>query len=203
MVGTEQVVPAPGSLFDGRTSAMPPLGATLDAREIGCLVLGPAAIPWWARLGLARPVFHDAIAACRRPVLVPRGNLVACKRMLVCLEDGAQREVAIAAIDLARQIGATLDALTVRTVGDDVDRVLEAVPHEVELLARLHALEIPHHFATGNPVRRIREIARGYDLVVVGLHRSRSSVFSPDVSVFLVHHMPVSTLFVPWTRAAA
>lgn len=179
--------------------AIPPIGGTgadpdLAALDIGCVVLEPVTLPWYVWLGLLRSRLHAAIVSGRRPVYLWRTG-PPVRSILVCVRDvRAQRDVVLAAIDLARQLGAALTAITVgpglESVGDDLDR-----------LTRLHGVEVAHRRVEGNPVTRLREAAQGHDLLVVGIRKEHNSPLAPDVSTFLLHAAPSSVLFIPYAAS--
>lgn len=69
--------------------------------------------------------------------------------------------------------------------------------------ARLHGIEPTRTVDRGNPIERIRAHAQPTDLLVVGhAPARRNTVFTPDVSLFLLHATPGPVLLVPWTRSA-
>ena len=74
-----------------------------------------------------------------------------------------------------------------------------AGPRQLARLATLHGVALEQIVDEGNPIDRIRHHAKSTDLLIVGYTRRarRNTVFSPDVSLFLLHDAPVSVLFVP------
>lgn len=173
----------------------------LREREIGCVVVPPAPVPWLARLGLVRPSRAELLFGLGLPVLIGRGA-PPVERLLVAL--GPQqdpRPLGNVAIDLARELGAALTCLTVlspRIAGGEPSPDLSG-PRQLTRLASLHDVPLELIQDEGNPIERIRHHARGFDLLIVGHGRRprRSTVLTPDVSLFLLHDTPVSTLFVP------
>lgn len=171
----------------------------LDERSVGCVVMPGTRLPWYVRLGLVRSRLHRALVASRRPFLVHRGPSKAVRRLLICVRDArSQREVLLAGIDLARLSGASIEALTVEVAGHSSQ---EASGGDIDRVARLYGVEIAHRRVTGNPVARIRAAAAECDLVVLGVREEHNSPLAPDVSTFLLHDLPVTALFVPWSPA--
>lgn len=198
-VDAEELVAVPAEHQDIGAAAGPAWRAWLDERSIGCVVMPGAPLPWYVRLGLVRSRLHAALVVSRRPFVVSRGPVREVRRILVCLRDAKrQREVLLAGIDLARRTGARIEALTVLTEGmsapasdaGDLDRV-----------ARLYDVHLAQRRVSGNPVVRIRAAAAEFDLVVLGLRGEHNSPLAPDVSTFLLHDLPITALFVPWSPA--
>lgn len=180
--------------------AVGPLGGDgpdpdLAAADVGCMVMDPRPLPWYVRLGLVASRLHGAIVAARRPVLIARSP-PPYTGVLLCVRDArAERDVVLAALDLARQVDAPVSAVTVGagapTVRADLDR-----------LARLHGVELPHRHEVGNPVTRIRAAASPAHLVVAGIRPEHNGPLAPDVSVHLLHDTPGALLLVPWASGA-
>lgn len=174
---------------------------------VGCLVVEPMKVGWGARVGFTRSQRKRLILAAHVPVMVARGTHP-YKSILVAIGSEAHADVvAAAAIDLARQCEAKLSVLTVLppSLAEGVDEQSEAkaLPQRVANLARLHNVEVEKIVDHGNPIERIRHHAKDADLLVVGCSpQRRNTVFTPDVSLYLLHETPCSTLFVPWNPAA-
>ena len=168
----------------------------LDEHTVGCVVIPGGRIPWYVRAGLVRSSLHELIATARRPAVVVRGTTSTVERLLVCVrEPRQQREVVLAAIDLSRLLGAEVHALTVH--GNDQDQA--RIHADLDRVARLYGVQMEHRHARGNPVAAIRAAAADYDMVVVGIKPEHNSLLSPDVSTFLLHDLPVTAVFVPWS----
>lgn len=198
LVGAAGAVPMPADLAPGGPA--PPLDsrAWLDGASVGCLVLPAINLPWFVRLGLVRSNVHAALTAIRRPFVVVRAPNQPIRRVLVAIRDArAQREVLLAGIDLARQVGATIEALTVVPQGGGSGDL----GAQIDRIARLYGVEIGHRVVPGNPVAAIRAAAAAGDLLVVGFRSEHNSPFAPDVSTFLLHDLPVTAVFVPWSAA--
>lgn len=197
--GLDDALPVPADLLATRTPAQS--CAWLDEHAVGCLLIPGGRIPWYVRLGLVRSSRHALLVAARRPVVVLRGTVGEVRRVLVCVrEPRAQREVLLAAIDVSRLLGAEIHALTVH--GGDDERDQARLAADLDRVARLYGVDIVHHHHHGNPVASIRSFATDYDLVVLGLRAEHNSLLAPDVSTFLLHDLPVSAVFVPWSPGA-
>jgi Trk K+ transport system NAD-binding subunit/nucleotide-binding universal stress UspA family protein len=182
------------------------LSQLLSKHDIGAIALDPRPIPWLARLGLARANRRRFMLAARVPVLVARGTFP-YKRILVSIGKEEQiGGVAGAAVDLARQCEASLSVLTVMppslSVGAEARRPYEDIPRKVAQHARMQGVEVRRIVDEGNPIDRIRHHAREHDLLIMGhRERGRHTLLTPDVSLFILHDAPCSTLFVPWNLA--
>jgi len=197
------VVDLPPGLLDPGVTGPEALAERLREDDVGCLVVAPRPVPWSARVGLSSSRWAAHLHAAAVPVLVARGN-GAPERVLVALNaDHDARAIAGSGIDLARQAGVPLALLTVAppAVSPDADVSSDEVRDAIKY-ARLHGLEPTRLVERGNPIERIRASATKGDLLVVGhAPGPRNSVFTPDVSLFLLHDTPGSVLFVPWKRA--
>jgi len=167
----------------------------------------PRPVRWGARIGLTRSRRKQLVLAAHVPVLVSRGTNPYTRILVAIGSDEHADVVATAAIDLARQCDALLSVLTVLppslAEGADEQEEARALPQRVANLARLHDVEVEKIVDHGNPIERIRHHAQNADLLVVGCSdQRRNTVFTPDVSLYLLHDTPCSTLFVPWNPAA-
>ena len=120
---------------------------------------------------------------------------------------GAQEHapsVASIAVDLSRQFGASLSALTVIDPHADSNdkQELEKLPKQIAQIARSSGVEVEKIIDNGNPIHTIRKHAASYDLLILGYSQSsRNTIFKPDISMHLLHQTPCSTLFIPWDAA--
>lgn len=192
----------PDSLLDaGRLAPEDALRRVSDA-DIGVLVVPPVPLSFLARLGVA-PAFRAArLLAFGRPLLVARSDQPITRVLLAVSPRQDPRAAAGVAIDLARELGASLACLVVlapKVAGED-DRETQ-VPRQVARLAQLHDVPLERRLDEGNPIERIRHHAKDFDLLVVGYSKPRrSSLWRPDVSLHLLHDAPCSVLLVPRTR---
>lgn len=170
---------------------------------VGCLVIEPEPIRWTSRVGLTRSVRKRLLLAAHVPVLVARGTTPYRRVLLAVSGDQNLKKIAHVAIDLARQCEAELTVLTVLppslSVGEEQLKPLRDVPARVAHIAQLYSLDVKTRHDEGNPIDCIRRHARDFDLLVVGHSgKQRNTLFTPDISLFLLHDTPCSTLFVPW-----
>ena len=192
-VARARLEPAPGQ------AGVPP---GLVADNIGCLVTAAEPVSFWARVGLTRSTRDRLLGVARVPFLVARGTFPYRRILLaVSTEIGAQA-TASAAIDLARQMEASLTVLTVvpPTLADEngEHEQLRDIPRRIGALARVHGVEVERKVLEGNPIEVIRKEAARFDLLVLGhTTRKRNTLITPDISLWLLHDAPCSTLFVP------
>lgn len=188
--------------FDARSTRS--IAAELVKQNVGCLLIDPQDVPWPARVGLTVNNRKQIMLEARIPVLVARGNFP-YRKMLVAVSNVQQlRMVVHIAIDLARQCSADMTVLTVLppslAEGSEQLEPLREIPDRVASIGRLYDVKVETRHDEGNPIERIRHHARDFDLLVIGHSRgARNTFFTPDVSLFLLHDAPCSTLFVPWT----
>ena len=191
----------PAALFSADERAPGEVADRLRTREIGCVVLPPVPVPWLARLGLVRPTRADLLFGLGLPLLVCRGAPPLTRLLVALSPQQDPRPLGNVAIDLARELGASLTCLTVlppRIAGGELSTDLSG-PRQLARLASLHDVPIDLIQDEGNPIERVRHHARGTDLLIVGYTRTRrrSTVFSPDISLYLLHEAPCSVLLVP------
>lgn len=201
-----QTVPIEAGEVDPDACSEEHIADYLRGQKVGCVVLDPVPISWAARVGLTSSRRKRFVLAAHVPVLVARGSKP-YKRILMAV-GGNQDPVLIGqvGIDLARQNGAELTVLTVLppsfAEGEEEQQPLRAMPERVAHIARLHGVTVEQRIDHGNPIERIRHHAQDFDLLVVGhSHSARNTVFTPDVSLFLLHDTPCSVMFVPWNAA--
>lgn len=195
----------PAELHPGRVSEEQ-IGDRLEELNVGCVVIDPVRISWAARVGFLTSTRKKFVLAAHVPVLVARGT-APYGRILLAVGPGQDPDlIAQVSIDLARQCKAQLTVLTVLppsfAEGEDEVAPLKALPGRVAHLARLHGVEVDKRLEHGNPIERIRHTAKDFDLLVIGHSRQmRNTLFTPDVSLFLLHDAPCSVMFVPWNAA--
>ena len=136
----------------------------------------------------------------------------------VGLDDAASRQVGSYSLGMRQRLGLA-SALLRRSSVYLLDEPTNGLdPHGIRWLSERLAAEAAAGAAVfisshalgdleqivdeGNPIERIRHHAREADLLIVGHSKRarRSTVLSPDISLFLLHDAPVSTLFVPRAR---
>ena len=177
------------------------LSHTQHEKNIGCMVVPPKSIPWYARLGITGSSQNKILMHSKVPVLIPRGSSPYKKILIaVHMHEHASSLVTVG-VDLCRQFEGKLTSLTVITPhSDEQDATeLEKLPKQITQFARSNGVEVENIVDKGNPIHKIREHAEHYDLLILGYSRkSRNKLFKPDISMHLLHNTPCSTLFVPW-----
>lgn len=192
--------------FDPRVLSVEDTALALAQRKLGLLVLDDAPVRWPARLGLRRALRREFIAATRVPVLIARSGRPYKKILLAVGGAESVNAISVVGIDIAHLVGAELAVMTVLppslSGSEGGSAALLELPKRVAALAEMHNLEIETRIEEGNPIERIRAVAEGYDLLVVGYsRRSYNTIFTPDVSLHLLHNTPCSVMFVPWNPA--
>ena len=178
----------------------------LSRQKVGLLVIDDGPVSLWSRIGLGVSRRKKMISATRVPVLVARSGRPYKRILLAVGVDQSVNAISVVAMDIASLVGAELSVLTVvppsLSAGEETLQPLRELPERVAALGRLHNLEIEKIIVEGNPIAQIRKLAAFYDLLVVGYsRRGYNSVFTPDVSLHLMHSTPCSVMFVPWNPA--
>jgi Trk K+ transport system NAD-binding subunit/nucleotide-binding universal stress UspA family protein len=180
------------------------LANELVQEKIGCLVLPPKPIPWFSRFGFTNPLQNKILLSANVPVFVPRGTFPFQKILLAVGQQEKAGPLAAIAVDLARQFDAKLSTLCVISPHSDNKEAeeIEQIPKEISQIARSNGIETEKMIDKGNPIHKIREHASNFDLLILGYSNfSKNSVFTPDISLHLLHDTPCSILFIPWDVA--
>lgn len=203
---SEELLTLDPDSFDPRIISKEDIALAIARRQVGMIVTDDTKVELLARLGFRRSTRQAFIAATRVPVLLARSGRP-YKRILIAISgDQSLNSVAIVGIDIARLCEAELTVLTVvppsLSSSEETRAPLLELPRRVASLATMHDLEIQVRVEEGNPIERIRSVAEDYDLIVVGYsQRAYNSIFTPDVSLHLLHKTPCSVVFVPWNPA--
>ncbi len=182
------------------------ISSHMAENNVGILVLDPKPVSLAARIGLTRSSRMELIHASQVPVLVARNSAPYARVLLaVGLEQHAE-SIASVAIDIARQSKAALTVLTVTAPalaeGEAEQAEQRELPAKISRLARMHGIEVERRLDQGNPIERIRHHAKDFDLLVIGASSDRrSTLLTPDISLYLLHDTPCSLLMVPWNPA--
>jgi Trk K+ transport system NAD-binding subunit len=190
------------TLLDPGVTPPAHLAYALHAEGVGCLVVTARRVPWIARVGLGAAWWPHQLASAEVPVVVARGS-GRPERVVVAL--GAEhdaRTIGGVAVDLARQLATPLAVVTIAPVAVSA-QAAGAPEAEAEIVAwaRLHGVEPTRVVDQGNPIERIRHHVTPADLLVIGHgYARRNTLVTPDVSLFLIHEAPCSTVLVPWIR---
>lgn len=189
-------------------SLLPPdhddFGAQVIRNLPGLVVTRSEKRPWLARaLGHHG---HDAqiCDSVKRPVLFSRSSQPYKRILLPVSYSELNIPAAEVALDLTRQMEASLTAMNVdhpKFISglEDADVHEEVVP--IRRLCELYEVELEYVHAWGNPVRHLVEQAANHDLVVVARWQgSPDSYFNPDVALRVARRAPCSVLVLTRTR---
>jgi nucleotide-binding universal stress UspA family protein len=165
----------------------PDFGSKVMRQRPGVVVTRPGQRPFHHRLLGIRGRDAELCDRLRVPVLFARGSFPYRKILLPVSGSDLDISSAEMAIDMTRQLGASLTAVNV-----DLPRYIsglseEAIHEEVVPIRRLCELyEVPltYHHHEGNPIQHILTEAEQHDLVVVArwFHR-QDTFFKPDVGL--------------------
>ncbi|MFH1811313.1 MAG: NAD-binding protein [Pseudomonadota bacterium] len=132
------------------------------------------------------------------PLLFTRGSFPYRRILLPVSYAKLNIAAAEVAIDITRQLGATLTAVNVdlpRYLSGLTDDVLHEEVVPVRRLCELYEVPLDYRHRWGNPVHHILLEARQHDLVVVARHhRRRDSFADPDVALRVARAAPCSVL---------
>jgi len=202
----EDLIEVDHNQIDPRIHTPEETSLALTQQRVGCLVMDSAPISLTSRLGFTRSARKKLLLAARVPILIARSTPPIKKILLAVSGEQNINAIAVVAIDLAHLVGAELSVLTVLppsiSASNETLQPLRKIPNRVAHIARFHGVTVECLLDEGNPIERIRHHASSYDLLVVGHSRHRrNTVFSPDVSLHLLHKTPCSVMFVPWNPA--
>ena len=172
--------------------------------DIGMIIMGPQKVAWTHLWGFAKSPLMNLMFHSQVPFFLLRGE-PKFKKILLCInKNRSMRVLGTIAFDVTRQFNAELTVLSVFAPNIDKNQhdKLEALPTEMEKLARTHGVSILKKHAEGNPIKEIRRIAEDYDLLIIGYAKQGlSTLTNPDTTLHLLHKSPCSILFVPWQTA--
>jgi Trk K+ transport system NAD-binding subunit/nucleotide-binding universal stress UspA family protein len=187
--------------FDVKQPGHPDFLKALAQQRPGVVLVRPwEQRPWWARLlGLSG---QDSVLCdlCNAPVLFSRGTFPYKRILLPVSSSTLNLRAAEAAIDLSRQLGASLTAMNVDLPlfisGEDPEQAhFEVVP--IRRLCELYDLKLEYVHRVGNPIENLVEESKRHDLVVVfRRHGRRDSFFNPDVALEMVRRVDCSVLVI-------
>jgi Trk K+ transport system NAD-binding subunit/nucleotide-binding universal stress UspA family protein len=202
----ERLLPITQEQLDTRHLTAADIALNLSRQEVGLLVLESRPLRLSSRLGLNTSSRKQLILSARTPVLVARSGRPYRRILMAVSSMQSVHAISVIAMDIATLVGASLTVLTVLppslSKGEEALRPLRTLPRQVADLGQLRGLEVDTIISEGNPIRQIRTHAADFDLLVVGhSHQQRNTVFTPDISLYLLHSTPCSVLFVPWNAA--
>lgn len=185
------------------TFALPPLrspdfATRVSRQRAGVLVTRPRRRGLLSRaLGLPG---GDA-SICDRllpPVLFARGTFPYRRILLPVSASDLSMSSAEMAIDITRQLEASLTAINV-----DLPKYISGLSEEevhsevvpIRRLCELYEVPLDYQHREGNPIRELTDAAKDHDLVVVARHQHRrDTYFDPDVALWLARHAPCSVI---------
>lgn len=190
------------TLSDDRVFEPKHMSKALDELDSGCSVVPAPPRRWYHSFGLDGHALLRLLEAHTEPVIISRGTFP-YKRIALGVQPGtAARFAAEMAVDFARGMGCELTAIAAVPspflYGDEYQKELEAAVAGVASLGELYGLEVDTRVVTGNPVHKLLELSKEYDLIVVA-HRVgiRSSMMNPDISRHLILRSHCSVLCLP------
>jgi trk system potassium uptake protein TrkA len=192
---------SPGIDFQVRTAGGDFLGELrrMAAEEnYGVVVVHPLEASFFKKL--TKPVMVSLAHSLSCPLLVAR-HTHPYERVLVPFNATAKAELALGiAVDLARQLTAEIAVAVVDEPeiirGPQEEDWAEAVLQRVRELAHIHKMEFEEIARKGNPVNEIVELARDFNLMVLGSTTKEKGLFSPHVGELLARKAPCSVLIV-------
>lgn len=178
--------------------------ATIVRRDVpgldcGCFVVPKKPVGFFARIGLTRPPFADALDTLACPMLFAAGTHPYRRILLPVLDPDASILAAELAIDLSRQLDVELTAVTVAPptfiVGQEAVEEQKEAMRTVMEVGSLYHRKIDQIYKEGNPAKELALIAGEGDLLVLS-HRAgqRSSFFNPDTGLQIIVRSPASVL---------
>jgi hypothetical protein len=172
--------------------------------DIGMVIMPPQEIPWKTLWGFGKSSIMHLMFHTQIPFLLSKGN-TKLKKILLCVKSTrSTRVLGTISFDLTRLFEAELTVLSVFTPNIDNQQreKIEALPANMEKLARSHGVPVIKKHREGNPIKEICAEAANYDLLIIGYSKQeRSTIMNPDISLHLHHKAPCSILFVPWQTA--
>lgn len=173
---------------------------SLTHREsVGCAVLPPKPLGPLARL-LGLPTLVALAHRLASPLLVSRRS-TPYRRLLVPCSGTQSTGLALEiAIDLAQQVGATVDAVVVTDPlahqGCGSSEWGEKALGQARQIGQLHSFAVGEVRVEGNPVHEITALAKDYNLLVLGSTIRNASLLRPHVGEQLVQRASCSVLVV-------
>lgn len=142
----------------------------------------------------------------RAPILFARGTHPYRSILLPVSASELNIQAAEVAIDITRQLGATLTAMNVDLPEYISGMSEEAIHGEVvpiRRLCQLYDVPLDYKHAVGNPIHHLLAESTRHQLVVVARrHRRRDSYFDPDVALRLARRAPCSVLVLTVRRGS-
>jgi uncharacterized protein len=171
----------------------------LPGLDCGCLVLPKQDVGFWARVGLGRAAFADALEVLSCPLLLAAGSHPYKRILLPVLGLDASVLAAELAIDLARQIDVGVTAVMVTSppfiVGQEGVAGQKETLRAIMEIGSLYHIKLEQRLLEGNPATEIERLAGPGDLLVLAHEAGkRTSFFRPDSALQILYRSPSSVL---------
>jgi trk system potassium uptake protein TrkA len=164
----------------------------------GAMVLHPFEASFF--VSLAKPTLISLAHSISCPLLVAR-QTYPYERILVPFNATSKAELALGlAVDLARQLEAEVAVAVVEEPefirGVDEEDWSESVLNRVRELAHIHKFDFQVIIKKGNPVKEVVNLAKDFNLMVMGSTTREKGLFSPHVGERMAQDVPCSVLIV-------
>lgn len=176
-----------------------------DDQDAACLMLPAPTIGLLERLGIGRGIHKELLNATPEPILIARGSQP-YTNILVAVGPGPGSDRAVElAVDVTRKFRSRLTAIAVRPAsfvsGEEYNTELEEALAKARNVATLYKIKLDTRLEDGNPVHRVLEAAKNYDLLVTAHRRwRRYTLTQPDVSQHLIVNAPCSVMVLPYGK---
>nr|WP_246325294.1 universal stress protein [Dissulfurirhabdus thermomarina] len=172
---------------------------TSKGESVGCVVSAPRPLGPVARiLGIPTVVALAHRLAC--PLLVGRRSLPYRRILVPCSGTKSTGLALETAVDLAKQLGAEVTAVTVTdplaASGTGSPEWAEEALTQARQIGKLQQFSILEVIRDGNPIKEILAEAADHDLLVVGSTSQSASLLRPHIGEHLVQDAPCSVLVV-------
>lgn len=170
-----------------------------ESLDCGCLVLPKRPAGFLSRIGLVRPSYATLFPVLPCPTLLAAGT-GPYKRLVLAVTESAELTLATElAVDLSRQLGLPLCAVTVSppdfVSGSEHIAAQAQVLKVVNDIAAQYRVTVEMQHLNGNPVRELARFLRPDDLLVLSNRpQRRASVLNPDPGMLLIEHAPCSVM---------
>ncbi len=175
-----------------------------QAQDFGCVVLSQKRLGLLRRTGMLSSVLTRVLERAQYPVLVSRGSHPYKNILAPVSVKNSPYAVAQLGIDLSRLFNATLGAVTVTeprfAVGEEEvaeqRKILDKVVERSSLYR--HHVNIIH--VEGNPIKKVVELAKDSDLLLLGHRKGRRS-FWPRMNITfeILDRVDCSVMVLPYT----
>jgi uncharacterized protein len=192
------------SSFPLATSAPGAVAELVKTHHPGVVLTRPAQHGLWRRLriGLGARAWDATLCdSLRVPVLFGRQTTPYRRLLVTASGSRLDRAGAELAIDVARQLGASLTALhvamPVHLTGQDEQAGGEGPLVPIARLAQLFGLKLASLERQGNPIHEVLAEASRHDLLVLARRQHRrDNAWNPDVALRIVRAAPCSALVI-------